>query len=138
MQPGVYIFKDRAGTAIYVGKAKSLRHRVRCYFQDSRPPDVKRDRMLDIACDLETILVDNEREATALENNLIKQLKPRYNVLLRDDKSFPFIHLTADRDFPQLTKFRGARDKPGDDDHGENDNHHRPARLVAWSSLHSL
>ena len=101
-QPGVYIFRDEAGRPIYVGKAKSLRHRVRSYFQESRPPDAKRDRMLEAACDIETILVDNEREAIALENNLIKQLKPRYNVLLRDDKSYPHIKLTLGERFPRV------------------------------------
>ncbi|MGD0922623.1 MAG: excinuclease ABC subunit UvrC [Terriglobia bacterium] len=101
-QPGVYIFKDEAGRPIYVGKAKSLRHRVRSYFQESRPADAKRDRMLEAARDLETILVDNEKEATALENNLIKQFKPRYNVLLRDDKTYPYIKLTLGERFPRV------------------------------------
>ncbi|MFB3922986.1 MAG: excinuclease ABC subunit UvrC [Terriglobia bacterium] len=101
-QPGVYIFKDEGGRPIYVGKAKSLRHRVRSYFQESRPSDTKRDVMLDAAADLETILVDNEKEATALENNLIKQYKPRYNVLLRDDKSYPHIKLTLGERFPRV------------------------------------
>jgi len=101
-QPGVYIFKDEASRPIYVGKAKSLRHRLRSYFQESHPGDEKRDRMLDVAEDLETILVDNEREAMALENNLIKQFKPRYNILLRDDKSYPFIKLTAQERFPRV------------------------------------
>jgi excinuclease ABC subunit C len=100
--PGVYIFKDETGQPIYVGKAKSLRHRLRSYFQESRPADEKRDRMLELAEDLETILVDNEREAMALENNLIKQFKPRYNILLRDDKSYPFIKLTAEDRFPRV------------------------------------
>ncbi len=101
-QPGVYIFKDDAGRPIYVGKAKSLRQRVRSYFQESRPSDEKRDRMLEVAYDLETILVDNEKEAMALENNLIKQSKPRYNVLLRDDKTYPYIKLTAHERFPRV------------------------------------
>lgn len=100
--PGVYIFKDEAGRTIYVGKAKSLRHRVRSYFQESRPADAKRDRMLEAARDLETILVDNEREATALENNLIKEFKPRYNVLLRDDKTYPYIKLTLGERYPRV------------------------------------
>ena len=108
-QPGVYIFKDGGGRPIYVGKAKSLRHRVRSYFQDSRPSDTKRDLMLEAAADLETILVDNEREATALENNLIKQYKPRYNVLLRDDKSYPHIKLTLGERFPRVYVTRRLR-----------------------------
>jgi len=101
-RPGVYIFKDADGRPIYVGKAKSLRHRVRSYFQESRPSDEKRDRLLDVAADLETILVDNEKEALALENNLIKQFKPRYNVLLRDDKTYPYIKLTLQERFPRV------------------------------------
>ena len=101
-EPGVYIFKDETGRPIYVGKAKSLRQRVRSYFQESRPADAKRDRMLEAARDLETILVDNEKEATALENNLIKQFKPRYNVLLRDDKTYPYIKLTLGERFPRV------------------------------------
>jgi excinuclease ABC subunit C len=108
-QPGVYIFKDETGRPVYVGKAKSLRHRLRSYFQESRPGDEKRERMLDMAEDLETILVDNEREAMALENNLIKQFKPRYNILLRDDKSYPFIKLTVQERFPRVYVTRRVR-----------------------------
>jgi excinuclease ABC subunit C len=101
-QPGVYIFKDEAGRPIYIGKAKSLRSRVRSYFQDFRPSDEKRDLMLEAACDLETIVLDNEKESLALENNLIKQFKPRYNILLRDDKSYPYIKLTLGEPFPRV------------------------------------
>jgi excinuclease ABC subunit C len=101
-EPGVYIFKDAGGRAIYVGKAKSLRQRLRSYFQESRPSDEKRERMLDVACHLETILVDNERESLALENNLIKQFKPRYNILLRDDKTYPYIKLTLYERYPRV------------------------------------
>src|SRR5271157_2586780 len=108
-QPGVYIFKDDSGTPIYVGKAKSLRHRVRSYFQDYRPPDQKRDLMLDAAGDLETILVDNEKEAMALENNLIKRFKPRYNILLRDDKTYPYIKLTLAECYPRVYVTRRLR-----------------------------
>jgi len=108
-RPGVYLFKDAAGHPIYVGKAKSLRHRVRSYFQESRPSDEKRDRLLDVAAELETILVDNEKEALALENNLIKQFKPRYNVLLRDDKTYPYIKLTLHERFPRVYVTRRLR-----------------------------
>jgi excinuclease ABC subunit C len=101
-QPGVYVFKDENGKPIYVGKAKSLRSRVRSYFLESRSADDKRDLMLGAAHDLETILVDNEHEAMALENNLIKQYKPRYNILLRDDKSYPYIKFTAYERFPRV------------------------------------
>jgi excinuclease ABC subunit C len=101
-QPGVYIFKGEDGQPLYVGKAKSLRNRVRSYFQESRPSDEKRDLMLAAARDLEAILVDNEKEAMALENNLIKQFQPRYNVLLRDDKTYPYIKLTLGERFPRV------------------------------------
>ena len=101
-QPGVYVFKDGAGRPVYVGKAKSLRHRVQSYFKDAPFGDNKRDRMLAVAEDLETILVDNEREAIALENNLIKQFKPRYNILLRDDKSYPTSSSTANESYPRV------------------------------------
>jgi excinuclease ABC subunit C len=108
-RPGVYLFKDASGRPIYVGKAKSLRHRVRSYFQESRPSDEKRDRLLDVAAELETILVDNEKEALALENNLIKEFKPRYNVLLRDDKTYPYIKLTLHERFPRVYVTRRLR-----------------------------
>jgi excinuclease ABC subunit C len=100
--PGVYIFKGENGRPIYVGKAKSLRHRVRSYFQDSRPADEKRDIMLEAAQELEVIVVDNEKEAMALENNFIKQFQPRYNVLLRDDKTYPYIKLTVSERWPRV------------------------------------
>ncbi|HUZ47863.1 MAG TPA: excinuclease ABC subunit UvrC [Terriglobia bacterium] len=108
-RPGVYLFKDQAGRPIYVGKAKSLRQRVRSYFQESRSSDEKRDRLLEAAADLETILVDNEKEALALENNLIKQFQPRYNVLLRDDKTYPYIKLTLQDRFPRVYVTRRLR-----------------------------
>ena len=101
-QPGVYIFKDAEGRPIYVGKAKSLKSRVRSYFQEHRPIDEKRDLMLDAAEDFEAIVVDNEKESLALENNLIKQFKPRYNILLRDDKSYPYIKLTLGERYPRV------------------------------------
>lgn len=101
-QPGVYIFKDDAGRPIYVGKAKSLRQRVRSYFQESRAADEKREHMLELAQDFDIILVENEKEAMALESNLIKQYKPRYNITLRDDKSYPHIKLTVGERFPRV------------------------------------
>ncbi len=108
-RPGVYIFRDDAGRAIYVGKAKSLKHRVRSYFVESKPSDEKRDLMLHAAHDLEVVVVDNEKEAMALENNLIKQYKPRYNILLRDDKSYPYIKLTLGERFPRIYVTRRFR-----------------------------
>jgi excinuclease ABC subunit C len=101
-QPGVYLFKDGTGCPIYVGKAKSLRHRVRSYFQDRLPSGGKQELMLDAAEDLEVVLVDNEKEAMALENNFIKQFKPRYNVLLRDDKTYPYIKMTMPDPWPRV------------------------------------
>ncbi len=95
--PGVYLYKDREGNVLYVGKAKNLRSRVRSYFSEDRMADAKTDTLLALAHDIEYILVDNEKEALALENNLIKQWKPRFNVLLRDDKTYPYIKLTAER-----------------------------------------
>ncbi len=95
--PGVYLYKDAAGRIIYVGKAKSLRARVRNYFSDDTLADVKTGTLVAEARDLDYILVDNEKEALALENNLIKQYKPRFNILLRDDKTYPYIKLTAER-----------------------------------------
>lgn len=109
VQPGVYLFKDEKGRPVYVGKAKSLRHRVRSYFQESRTADEKRERMLEAASDLEWILVDNEKEAMALENNLIKQFKPRYNINLRDDKTYPYIKFTVQERFPRVYVTRRLR-----------------------------
>jgi excinuclease ABC subunit C len=92
--PGVYLYKDEGGTVLYVGKAKNLRSRVRSYFSDERLADAKTGSLIREAAALDYILVDNEKEALALENNLIKQYKPRFNVLLRDDKTYPYIKLT--------------------------------------------
>src|SRR5690242_17524157 len=91
--PGVYLYKDEHGKVIYVGKAKNLRSRVRSYFSDERLADVKTGTLISDARDVEYILVDNNKEALALENNLIKQWKPRFNFLLRDDKTFPYLKL---------------------------------------------
>ena len=99
--PGVYLYKDAGGAVLYVGKAKNLRARVRSYFSDERLGDAKTGTLLGEACDLDYILVDNEKEALALENNLIKQWKPRFNVLLRDDKTYPYLKLTKEK-FPRV------------------------------------
>jgi len=101
-EPGVYQFLNAAGEVIYVGKAKSLRHRVRNYFVEGKAEDAKTDSLLRDAVDVHYILVDNEREALALENNLIKRFKPRYNILLRDDKTYPYIKLTAYENYPRV------------------------------------
>jgi len=92
----VYLYKDAHGTVIYVGKAKNLRSRVRSYFNDDRLADVKTGTLIGEAREIDFIQVDNEKEALALENNLIKQWKPRYNILLRDDKTYPYIKLTKE------------------------------------------
>jgi excinuclease ABC subunit C len=99
--PGVYLYKDGAGTVIYVGKAKILRARVRSYFNDDKLSDAKTGTLISEARDIDYILVDNEKEALALENNLIKQYKPRFNILLRDDKTYPYIKLTSER-YPRV------------------------------------
>ncbi len=103
---------DRKGDAMYVGKARNLKSRVQNYTHPAGLSNRLR-RMVAETAALEIVVAATEAEALLLECNLIKRLMPRYNVLLRDDKSFPFIHLSAGHDFPQLTKFRGARDKPG-------------------------
>ncbi len=87
--PGVYLFRDAGGNVLYVGKARSLRSRVRSYFLESRWADAKTGSLAREIADLETILVGNEREALALEHNLIKQYRPKFNVVLRDDKTYP-------------------------------------------------
>ena len=101
-KPGVYLFKDAAGTVVYVGKARSLRNRVRSYFLESRWVDAKTGSLAREIADLETIVVDNEREALALEHNLIKQYQPKFNVVLRDDKTYPYIKLTAAEKYPRV------------------------------------
>ena len=99
--PGVYLYKDADGEVIYVGKAKNLRARVRSYFSDERLADVKTGTLISEARDIEYILVDNNKEALALENNFIKQWKPRFNILLRDDKTYPYIKLTNEK-YPRV------------------------------------
>ena len=107
--PGVYIYKDAQGAVLYVGKAKSLRNRVRSYFQKSRNLDQRKDRMTAQIADVEFVVTDTEGEALALENNLIKQNRPKYNVLLRDDKTYPYIKLTVNEAFPRALITRRVR-----------------------------
>ena len=106
LQPGCYIYKDSKGNIIYVGKAKVLRNRVRQYFQSSRGMDAKTQRLVSRIVDFEIIVTDNEKEALVLESNLIKLHKPRYNVMLKDDKQYPHIKLTINEDFPRVVKVR--------------------------------
>jgi len=100
--PGVYLFKDAGEKILYVGKARNLRSRVRSYFLESRWIDAKTGSLARELADLETILVGNEREALALEHNLIKQYRPKFNVVLRDDKTYPYIKFTAAEKYPRL------------------------------------
>jgi excinuclease ABC subunit C len=100
--PGVYIFKDAGGAVIYVGKATSLRSRARSYFLESRWTDAKTGSLAREIADLETIVVANPREALALEHSLIKRYRPKFNVLLRDDKTYPYIKLTASEKYPRV------------------------------------
>ncbi|MEK7670616.1 MAG: excinuclease ABC subunit UvrC [Bacteroidota bacterium] len=106
--PGVYQHKDADGKVLYVGKAKNLRSRVRQYFQKSRSVEPRIDRMLSKATDLEIIVTDSEVEALILEANLIKKLKPRYNVNLKDDKSYPYIVITKEP-YPRVFVTRQIR-----------------------------
>ncbi len=101
-QPGVYLFQDAGGKILYVGKARSLRSRVKSYFLESRWQDAKTGSLVREIADLEYIVVDNEKEALALENNLIKRHMPKFNVLLRDDKTYPYIRYTAFEQYPRV------------------------------------
>src|SRR5918996_6304988 len=100
-QPGVYLYFNAAGDTIYVGKARALRDRVRNYL-GAYGADAKTDALLDEIARLEVIVTDSVVEALALENNLIKQRSPKYNILLRDDKSYPYLQLTTGEAFPRL------------------------------------
>ena len=100
-QPGVYLYKDAEGNVLYVGKARNLRSRVRSYFSDDKLADAKTGSLIAEARDIHFIEVDNNKEALALENNLIKQYKPRFNILLRDDKTYPYVKLTNER-YPRV------------------------------------
>ncbi len=106
IQPGVYLHKNIRGQIIYIGKAKSLRNRVRQYFQSSRAMDSKTQKLVSQIADVEFIVTDTEVEALVLESNLIKQHKPRYNIMLKDDKSYPHLKMTVTEEFPRIFKTR--------------------------------
>ncbi len=106
--PGVYQHKDADGKVLYVGKAKNLRSRVRSYFQEGRPREAKTEALVRKVVDVEVIVTDTESESLLLEDNLIKQLKPRYNVLLKDDKTYPYICIKNER-FPRVFPTRKVR-----------------------------
>src|SRR4030043_7808 len=105
-QPGVYLFKDRQGTILYVGKAGNIRHRGRSYFQKPSEKGTKTSVMLEKAADIETIVTHTEKEALILEDNLVKEHHPRYNVKLRDDKRYPCLRLSVEEEFPTLSIVR--------------------------------
>ncbi len=111
-KPGVYRMLDRDGQALYVGKAKNLRKRVSSYASPARLT-ARMGRMIAETVSLEVVTTHTEVEALLLESNLIKRLRPRYNIVLRDDKSFPYLLLTGEHDFPQVVKHRGARKRKG-------------------------
>jgi excinuclease ABC subunit C len=108
-EPGVYLYKDSQGNIIYIGKARSLRNRVRSYFQESRPQDPKTQRLVAEAADLEYIVTDSEVEALILESTLVKKHQPRYNIHLKDDKSFPYLKLTVNEPYPRIFITRRIR-----------------------------
>ncbi|MDH5203304.1 MAG: excinuclease ABC subunit UvrC [Nitrospirota bacterium] len=105
-QPGIYLFKNKKGRVLYVGKAKNLRNRLRSYFQKSSKLDVRKAAMMRDVKDYSYIVTGNELEAFVLEANLIKQYKPRFNVILRDDKNYPYIKLTVNEQWPRLEVVR--------------------------------
>src|SRR6202140_3631157 len=107
-QPGVYLYLNAAGETIYVGKARSLRDRVRTYM-GAYGSDPKTDALLDEVVRLEVIVTDSVVEALALENNLIKQRSPKFNILLRDDKNYPYLQLTTNEAFPRVLVARGVQ-----------------------------
>ena len=111
--PGVYRMLDAAGDVLYVGKAKNIRRRLASYLRPTGH-DARISRMIAATASVEFITTRTETEALLLEANLIKRLRPRFNVLMRDDKSFPYILITADERAPQILKHRGARSQPGD------------------------
>ncbi len=106
---GVYLYKNAQGEVIYAGKAKNLRSRVSSYFHEGRVEDAKTGTLVREAVDVDYIVVANEKEALALENNLIKQRKPRFNILLRDDKTYPYVKLTLGERFPRVYVTRRLR-----------------------------
>src|SRR5437879_12620591 len=100
---GVYLYKNAEGQVIYVGKAKNLRSRVSSYFHEGRIEDAKTGTLVREAVDVDYIVVANNKEALALENHLIKQRQPRLNILLRDDKTYPYVQLTLGERFPRAS-----------------------------------
>ena len=108
-KPGIYFFKDCRDTVIYIGKARALRDRVKSYFASTA--DSKVDHILAETCDIDFILTGSEREAAFLENNFIRQHQPKFNLRLKDDKSFPYLKVSIDEEFPGIYLTR--RVEPG-------------------------
>ncbi len=106
LKPGVYLMKDASGNVIYVGKAKVLRNRVRQYFQSQKRQSTKTQVLVSKIFDLDYIICDSEMEALVLESNLIKEYKPRYNILLKDDKHYPYIKITLNEEYPRMLYVR--------------------------------
>ncbi|MEP0827143.1 MAG: excinuclease ABC subunit UvrC [bacterium] len=104
--PGVYLFRDKERKIVYIGKAKSLRNRVRTYFQAGQRHDAKTARLVSVIDDFDLLVTDSEIEAMILEANLVKEHKPRYNVNLKDDKHFPYIKVTVNEPFPRILVVR--------------------------------
>ena len=110
--PGVYRMLDKKDQVLYVGKAKNLPNRLKNYAQDKNQT-IRTERMLALTKALEIVTTSSEAEALLLEANLIKKFKPKFNILLRDDKSFPYIFIEKNSDWPQLSKHRGKKNKNG-------------------------
>ncbi|MGN0993964.1 MAG: GIY-YIG nuclease family protein, partial [Butyricicoccus sp.] len=103
LEPGVYIMKDRTGKVIYVGKAKALKNRVTSYFRSDKSHSPKTVRMVSQIWDFDIIVTESEFEALVLENSMIKKYKPKYNILLKDDKGYPYIKVTTSKPYPEFS-----------------------------------
>ena len=107
--PGVYIMRDADGQVVYVGKAKSLKQRVRSYFQDESRLAPKTAAQMRVVEELEWIVVSSAMEALVLESNLIKEYAPKYNIMLRDDKHYPYLAVTLGEEYPRLIEVRSVK-----------------------------
>ncbi|HHF43381.1 MAG TPA: excinuclease ABC subunit UvrC, partial [Candidatus Aminicenantes bacterium] len=103
-RPGIYFFLDKARQIIYIGKARDLKERVKSYFQPTSDPKIK--HILQEAIDLDYLVTDTEKEAAFLENNFVRRFQPKFNLRLKDDKSFPLIKINLSEDFPSITLTR--------------------------------
>ena len=110
LTPGVYLMKDKSGKIIYVGKSKAMKNRVTSYFTDVKNHNIKTLTMVSRVCDFDYILTDSNIEALALENRLIKLHKPKFNIKLKDGKTYPYLKLTLNEQYPSLTFTRKRSD----------------------------